>query len=442
MPPPQPVIAPPPRARRWPLALALLVVLAALAGGWAWWQGRPVAADAVEVRAQPLQRTLLVTARVRAPLRVEVGSTLTARVATVAVDEGDAVAAGAMLLTLEDSEARAALAQAQAALAQARARLAAQRQVAGPTAVAALAQAEANHAAAQRELARSRELLAQGFISAARLDEAQRQAEIALAQRDVAAVQAAAQRAGGAEALAALTQLEAAQAALQAAQARLAQTVLRAPAAGRVVGRTVEPGQVVAPTRALLVLAPEGPTELLAAVDERFIAQLQPGQRAQVLADAHPQQPFAARITRIAPAVDAQRGAVEVRLVPEGQAPPFLREDMTLSVEIVTAERAAARVLPLGALRAAPVGERAQVLVVREGRAELRTLDLGLRTLDRVEVTAGLAEGDRVLLDPLLQPGQRVRVRVVDAAQAAAAAGTRGAGGEGSGAAMGAGAAR
>jgi HlyD family secretion protein len=426
------------RARRWALLLAFGLALALLAGAWLWWQGRPAAADAVEVRAQPLQRTLLVTARVRAPQRVEVSTTLTARVAAVAVDEGDAVAAGAVLLRLEDSEARAAQAQAQAALAQARARLAAQRQVAGPAAEAALAQTEANVEAAQRELARSHELVAQGFVSAARLDEAQRQAAIARAQRDAARVQAAAQRADGAETLAAQTQLDAAQAALHAAQARLAQTVLRAPAAGRIVGRAVEPGQVVAPARALLVLAPAGPTELLAAVDERFFAQLQPGQRAQALADAHPQQPFAVRVTRIAPAVDAQRGAVEVRLVPEGQAPAFLREDMTLSVEVVTAERAAARVLPLAALRAAPAGERAQVLVVHEGRAQPREVRLGLRTLDQIEVVDGLADGELVLLDAALRPGQRVRVRVVDLAQAVATGRLHAGGGDGISAAVGA----
>jgi len=420
---------PPRLARAWKFALAAALVAGAGLAAWLYFEAGSDGPQfrTVQVERGPITATVSATGTLNPVTSVQVGTQVSGQIKELYVDFNSPVRRGQLIARIDPETFEYRVRQAQADAEAAR---------------SALGRVQVSLINAQRELARSRELLAQGFISAARLDEAQRQAEIALAQRDVAAVQAAAQRAGGAEALAALTQLEAAQAALQAAQARLAQTVLRAPAAGRVVGRTVEPGQVVAPTRALLVLAPDGPTELLAAVDERFIAQLQPGQRAQVLADAHPQQPFAARITRIAPAVDAQRGAVEVRLVPEGQAPPFLREDMTLSVEIVTAERAAARVLPLGALRAAPVGERAQVLVVREGRAELRTLDLGLRTLDRVEVTAGLAEGDRVLLDPLLQPGQRVRVRVVDAAQAAAAAGTRGAGGEGSGAAMGAGAAR
>ncbi|MFP5398247.1 MAG: efflux RND transporter periplasmic adaptor subunit [Gammaproteobacteria bacterium] len=426
------------RRRTLRRAVALLAVLA-LAAALVWLQRRPVEVDAVVVRTQPLQRTLLFSARVQTPARVEVGATLTGRVAQVLVDEGDAVAAGAPLLRLEDDELRAALAQARAALAQAQARLAAQRQVSRPGADAALAQAEATFAVAERELARSRELLAQGFVSSARLDEAQRALDIARAQRDAARAQAAAQRGDGAEAEAAQAQLEAARAALDSAQARLAQATLRAPAAARVIVRAAEPGQIVQPGRALLTLAVDGPTELVAPVDERFLAQLQPGQRAQVLADAYPARAFGARVVRLAPAVDAARGAVEVTLRPDGAPPDFLREDMTLSVEVVTGARGAARVLPLGAMRPGAGTDRAGVNVLRDGRVQAREVALGLRTLDQAEVLDGVADGDVVLLDPTLAPGTRVRARTVDAATALrprAAATSRDSAGGGMGSAM------
>jgi HlyD family secretion protein len=394
----------------------LVVALIALAA-WFAMRERPLEVAATTARTQPLQRTLLFSARVQTPARVDLGATVTGRVAQVAVDEGDAVAAGAVLLRLEDDEWRAAQAQARASLAQAQARLAAQRGVSRPSADATLAQADANLVAAERELARNRELVERGFISAARLDDAQRAVDVARAQRDAAQVQAAAQRSDGAEAAAAQAQLDAARAAVLAADAKLAQAVLRAPAAGRVIVRSVEPGQIVQPGKALLTLAVTGPTELIGSVDERFLGQLQPGQPAQVLADAFPDRPFAARITRLAPAVDAQRGAVDVRLEPEGTPPPFLREDMTLSVEVVTGERANARVLPLATLRSGAGAERGSVLVARDGRAEAREVRLGLRTLDQVEVD-GVADGDVVLLAPTLTPGTRVRPRLVDAAAA------------------------
>jgi HlyD family secretion protein len=182
-----------------------------------------------------------------------------------------------------------------------------------------------------------------------------------------------------------------------------------------VIVRAVEPGQIVQPGRALLTLAVDAPTELIASVDERFLAQLAPGQGAQAVADAYPDQPFGVRIARLAPAVDAARGAVEVRLVPDGAPPPFLREDMTLSIEVVTGERAAARVLPLAAVQSHGDAGRGTVLVVRDGRAQPQAVALGLRTLDQVEVVDGLADGDVVLLDPTLAPGTRVRAQRLDA---------------------------
>ena len=109
----------------------------------------------------------------------------------------------------------------------------------------------------------------------------------------------------------------------------------------------------------------------------------------------------------IAPAVDAQRGAIEVKFVLDGAAPAYLREDMTLSVEVETARRDSALVLPLALLR----GDAASVWVLQDQRAELRRVRLGLQTLDAVEVLDGLAAGDTVLQGKALQDGQRVRIQ-------------------------------
>ncbi len=387
------------------------LLLAAVAAAWFFWQARPVAVDGLVLREQPLQRTLQFSARVLTPARVEVGSTLTGRVSSVPAREGLAVEAGAVLVQLEADELTAALAQAQATLRQAQARSDSQRAVARPGADAALLQAEATLAAAERDLARTRELVAQGFVSSARLDEVQRNLAVARAQGDAARAQAQANRADGPELAGIEAQRQSAQAAVQAAAARLGQATLRSPAAGRVIARTVEPGQIVQPGRVLLTLAVSGPTELVAQVDERFLGQLRVGQAARVLADAYPAQPFDAVLARIAPGVDPARGAVEVIFTPSGAAPAFLREDMTLSVEAITGERSAALVLPLNAMRPSLPDGSASVLVLQDGRAQERRVTLGLRTLDRAEVTQGLAAGDTLLLAPQLAPGARVDVR-------------------------------
>ena len=391
--------------RRWPwLVLALLVAAAALAA----YRMRPVEVPAVQLKHAALQRTLQFSARVATTSRVNVGSTITGRVATVHVREGDAVRQGQALLQLETDELRTALAQAQASARQAQARVAGLRASGRMMARAQSEQAAATLRAAERELARTQQLIAQGFISQARLDDARRAVEVARAQQASAQAQVQAVAESGADLAQAQAQQAQSLAAVEAGQARLAQTTVRAPTDGRVLLRSVEPGQIVQPGAALLSLALAGPTQLVAQVDERFLDQLQVGQPASVVADAFATQPFAARVLSIAPAVDAQRGAIEVKLAPEQTPPAFLREDMTLSVEVLTGERASALVLPLSALQ----GDGA-VWVLVDGRVQARPVRLGLRTLDAAEVLEGLAEGEQVLVGATAKPGQRARARVL-----------------------------
>ena len=387
------------------LWIAVLALLASAVGGWWWWRG--VAVEAVTLHSAPLVRTLQFSARVATLSRVEIGSTVTARVAQVLVDEGAQVHQGDVLVQLEADEQRAALAQAVASEQQAQARVAGLRSSGRSAANAALAQAEATLAAARQSFKRAQQLVAEGFYSAAQLDDAQRALGVAQAQQDNARAQVQANADAGTEVVQAQAQAALAQAATAAARARLAQLALRAPTDARVLLRTVEPGQIVQPGKALLSLALAGPTQLVAQVDERFLDQLQPDQSATVVADAFPAQRFAARVLSIAPAVDAQRGAIEVKFVLDGQAPAYLREDMTLSVEVETARRDSALVLPLALLR----GDAASVWVLQDSRAQLRSLRLGLRTLNAVEVLDGLAEGDTVLQGKALQDGQRVRIK-------------------------------
>lgn len=391
-----------PMKRRVGVVLGVAGAAVLLLGlGWAAWQ--PPAVPAVRVEAAPLQRTLVFSARVASASRVELGSTLTGRVQQVAVNEGDTVRPGQLLLRLESDELRAALAQAVAGEQQAAARLAGLRSTGRSAAQAGVAQAESVLRTARADLQRTEDLVARGFLGNARLDEAQRAVAVAQAQRDSAAALAGANADGGTDVEQAAAQLSLARAAVASARARLAQAEVLAPAAGRVLQRLAEPGQIVQPGRALLTLAMASPVELVGQVDERYLEQLQPGQAASVRADAFPATPFAATVRQIAPVVDAQRGAVEVKLALPGAAPAFLREDMTLSVEVGTGRRERTLVLPRDAL------DGRTVRVLNDGRVELRTVTLGLTTLDAAEVTQGLAAGDVVLLGSPLAAGTRVR---------------------------------
>jgi HlyD family secretion protein len=409
------------------LLSALLIGLVALAGGAWWWAARPPLVQALVLQPAPLVRSLLFAARVAAPQRVELGATVTGRVLAVLVAEGAAVRAGQPLVMLEDAELRAALAQARASAQQAAARLAGLRSTGRNAAQATVAQTDSTLLAAQAELRRTRDLVAQGFLSQARLDDAQRAVAVAQAQQAGAGAQRAAVADEGSEVAQAQAQLALALAAVDAAAARLAQAQLLAPAEARVLQRLVEPGQIVQPGRALLALALQGPVQLVGQVDERYLGQLQPGQAASVLADAYPAQRFAAQVLRIAPLVDAQRGAVEVKLSLPQAPPAFLREDMTLSVEVETGRRERALVLPGAALVGAVADGQARVHVLLDGRVQARQVRLGLQTLDGAEVLDGLAAGDTVLLGASPAPGRRVRAETRANTSAARAGGDAGA---------------
>lgn len=395
---------------RWYLPAIALAVAAAALTAWLVLRGTP--SDAVTARYAPLVRTLQFSARVATLSRVDVGSTVTGRVAQVLVREGDRVRAGQPLVRLESEESQAALAQAAASEQQAQARLAGLRSTGRSAAQAQLEQADANLTAASAESKRVEALVAQGFLSASRRDDARRAEEVAQAQRDAARAQVRANTDRGTDVVQAQAQLQAARAATSAARARLAQAVVSAPADARVLSRDVEPGQIVQPGRALLGLALAGPTQVVAQVDERFLDQLRVGQKAVIVADAFAGQRMPATILSIAPAVDAQRGAVEVKFSLEQAPPAFLREDMTLSAEVETGRSERALVLPARALRTGAAGDT--VLVAEGRRAVERRVRIGLRTLDAVEVFDGVIEGERVLLAPTLKPGGKVRATVVE----------------------------
>ncbi len=92
----------------------------------------------------------------------------------------------------------------------------------------------------------------------------------------------------------------------------------------------------------------------------------------------------------ISPLVDAQRGVIAARFSLPQATQPFLREDMTLSVEVETARRDAALVVPVDALRGDRAASRSVVLVERDGHVEERPVQVCPSTLEAAEVIAGL----------------------------------------------------
>lgn len=384
--------------------LALIGIIVVVAGWVAIQKLRGKPAESIAVQRGELVQSVVVTGRVSNESRVTVGSVITARVRAVPLREGAKVKAGDLLIQLEDTEQRAAAAQADAALLSAEARLQSQAEMTTPMAEQQLQQARANAAAAQRERERRESLFKQGFIGQAQLDEARRADDVARAQLRSAEAQATA-NIRGAERVTAEVRVTEARAAAELARARLAQTRIVAPADALVLERLAEPGQIVQPGTRLMTLSIAGPVQLIAQVDEKYLAQLAVGQTASVSADAYPGQRFAAKVQSVSPTVDTQRGSVEVKFA-VAEPPAYLRNDMTLSIEVETGRRKNVLAVPSAQVLN---GEQPGVLVVNDGKVERRAIKAGLRTLTAVEVVEGLKEGDVVLLDATLAPGARVR---------------------------------
>lgn len=393
------------RPRTW---LALVTML--LVAGYALVRSRGPSVKTAVVSARDLEQHIVASGRVWVASRVQVSTQSGGLVLEVAVEAGDRVRAGDLLVQFDDSQARAAVEQAKASVAQANARVEQLRRVGAIVASETLRQARTELENAERELTRSEQLAGAGVVTPAELDEARRARDVARAQATAAEAQQIAAAPHGADSRVALTALLQARAQLEAESVRLAQCRVAALNDGVVLSRSVEPGDVVQPASTLLVLAVDAETELVINPDERNLPLISLDQPARASADAYPDQTFDAAVSYIAPSIDPQRGSIEVRLsVP--QPPPFLKPDMTVSVDLTVAKKSGALTLPSGAVQSATSSEP-WVWAIEDGRAVRRPVRVGIRGDGSIEVASGLTEGEAVLLPErrTLSEGQRVRM--------------------------------
>jgi HlyD family secretion protein len=346
------------------------------------------------VERRPLVQKVVANGRVQVPVRIRLGTQVGGVVGRLLVDKGDHVEPGDLLLALVNDETQAGVAQAAAQLQQV-------RELDSKTAAEALQQAKVSLAQADRQLARIQALSDIEVIAPQQLEEVKEARDLAASRKESATAQARGNASGGSnERLAA--------ARLATAEARLAQTRIIAPSAGTILERLVQPGDVVQAGEALLDMAQNGPVWLTVEPEEKNLAYLRVGQLAQASADAFPDSVFAAKISRLAPAVDPARGTIAVDLLVD-RPPAFLRPDMTVSINVEVARRESALVLPAETVREAESAP--WVLVVRDHHAQRQSVTLGLRGEGVVEIVSGLRDGEGVVSPEAvkIRPGARVR---------------------------------
>lgn len=317
------------RVLRWG-AVALLVVAVA-AGAWIWFAGTG-GEPGVQYVTQAVRRgdlTVIVTAtgNLRAVNQVEVGSEISGIIKEVLVRNNDRVAKDQVLARLDTDRLRSQVALSRATLEGTRARV---------------AEAEATVVEKRLDLERARALARQRIKSQQTLEAADAGHSRALAQLTLT-----------------LAQVKEAQARLQTDETNLEKAVIRAPIAGIVLERRVEPGQTVAASfqaPVLFVLAENlAKMELYVDVDEADVGNVKQDLTATFTVAAYPGRKFEATITRVNFASKITQGVVTYEtLLTVDNKDNALRPGMTATAEIRARHFTNVLLVPNAAIRFVP----------------------------------------------------------------------------------------
>jgi HlyD family secretion protein len=362
------------------------------------------------VARSDIVQTIVATGRVETPSVVTLGMASAGTVTSVRVNEGGKVAKGDVLVSIDDSDAQSAYEQAKAAVRQSEAKLA---QIGGSglaSAKEALAQAAATLRNAEQKYDRVSQLAITGFISDAAVDDARQADDIAQSQVRNAEAAVANASPKGNDFLLAQSVLEQSKAAARASEIKLKNTRLLAPADGVVISRTAEVGMVVQSGVGFIEFAPAIAKRLVLLIDERNLGKIKLGLAAIASPDAYLDERFNAVLSFINPIINADRGSFEVKLdVPE--PPAYLKEGMTVSVDIEILRRNDALVIDTSDIRDAASG-KPHVLAIVDGRVVDRPVILGASGGGKSEITSGLDEGDQIVPSALaaITAGQKVRI--------------------------------
>ncbi len=270
---------------------------------------------------------------------------------------------------------------------------------------AALADLQVNLANADRELHRTQELEKAGVSSPQALDLARTTADSYRARIKSTD-----------------EQVRAAEARIKVAQQDLDNCTVRSPFAGIVVSKDAQVGEMVSPVSAgggftrtgIATIVDMNSNEIEVDVNESYIARVEPGQPVTSVLDAYPDWKIPSHVRTVIPTADRQKATVKVRISFDKLDPRIL-PDMGVKVtflgEETGAAKAAARVLaPHDAVRQ----ENGQpvVFLYRDGKVERRAVRVGATQGNDVEIIAGVADGDRLVVgsEPL-KDGQRVDVK-------------------------------
>ena len=365
--------------------LAGIILAAALLALLLWWLNQPKplpvktgVARANSVNAPLTERTVLnASGYVTARREATVSSKVTGKVVQVLIEEGMRVEEGQVLARLDDVNVKASLALAEAQWLSAKASLEETR--------VRINEAQINY--------RRTSDLTKNNISA--------QAELDRAEAEVNSLKARLQQQ---EALVTVAERD-----LAGWQQHLEDTVIRAPFAGVVTSKNAQPGEMISPVSAgggftrtgICTIVDMSSLEIEIDVNESYINRVQPGQSVVATLDAYPEWKIPCRVIAIIPTADRQKSTVRVRVGFDALEARILPE-MSIKVAFRDTEKTSGsepRGVNIPKTAVQKREGRDVVMVIRDGRAERRAVTVSATSADAVYVSAGLADGERVILD-------------------------------------------
>jgi RND family efflux transporter MFP subunit len=192
-------------------------------------------------------------------------------------------------------------------------------------------------------------------------------------------------------------------------QQQLDDTVLRAPFSGIVTTKDAQPGEMISPVSAgggftrtgICTVVDMESLEIEIDVNEAYINRVEAGQPVEATLDAYPDWKIPCKVIAIIPTADRQKSTVKVRVGFDRLDPRILPE---MSVKVAFREAGEARpsaarevLVPRAAVRQS--AGRDVVMVVKNGRAERRAVTVSSSTDDDAALSAGVAAGERVVVD-------------------------------------------
>ncbi|MEE4289454.1 MAG: efflux RND transporter periplasmic adaptor subunit [Erythrobacter sp.] len=357
-----------------------------------------------EVSRGEVVRLVSASGTLRAINTINLGSEISGQVTAVYVDFNSPVTKGQLLAEIDPTRPRAQVTQARAQVDLARATLA--------QAEAAIERAETDVEVQTREYNRRVDLEKKGFVSGAGLDQAQNALVAAKANLSTARAQAQSARA----------QIAQSTAILRSAELDLSRTRIVAPTSGVVIDKLVEPGTTVAASfqtpNLFTIAADTSRMQVEASVDEADIGQVREGQAVRFTVDSYADDVFEARVQQIRKAATQNASSVSYLVILDvDNVDGKLLTGMTANVDIVTGRKPNALRVPIAATRFLPRdGDRPEdgeddnrdaegprpVTVWVPGEEPFkpvrREVKIGLQGDDYVEVTAGVEEGQKILV--------------------------------------------